>query len=148
MTAARIFAALAGGVLAVLAITGFWLWRAAPVPMPDAPGGRFACVSYAPFRGEQTPFDPTLVIPRAQIEEDLTHLKTESDCVRIYAVNQGLDQVLPIAEKLGMKVLMGLWIGREPKDNEIQIARGIELAKAHPGTIKGIIVGNEVLLRQ
>ncbi len=113
MTAVRIFAALAGGVLAILAITGFWLWRAAPVPMPDAPGGRFACVSYAPFRGEQTPFDPTLVIPRAQIEEDLTHLKTESDCVRIYAVNQGLDQVLPIAETLGMKVLMGLWIGRD-----------------------------------
>ncbi|NJM92936.1 MAG: hypothetical protein HC861_10265 [Rhodospirillaceae bacterium] len=106
------------------------------------------CVSYAPFRGEQTPFDPTLVIPRAQIEEDLTHLKTESDCVRIYAVNQGLDQVLPIAETLGMKVLMGLWIGRTAQDNEIQIARGIELAKAHPGTIKGIIVGNEVLLRQ
>jgi exo-beta-1,3-glucanase (GH17 family) len=148
MTGARLFAALAGGILAILAIAGFWLWRAAPVPMPDAPGGRFACVSYAPFRGEQTPFDPTLVIPRAQIEEDLTHLKTESDCVRIYAVNQGLDQVLPIAEKLGMKVLMGLWIGREPKDNEVQIARGIELAKAHPGTIKGIIVGNEVLLRQ
>jgi exo-beta-1,3-glucanase (GH17 family) len=148
MTATRIIAALAGGVLAVLAISGFWLWRATPVPMPDAPGGRFACVSYAPFRGEQTPFDPSLVIPRAQIEEDLTHLKAESDCVRIYAVNQGLDQVLPIAEKLGMKVLMGLWIGRTPQDNEIQIARGIELAKAHPGTIKGIIVGNEVLLRQ
>src|SRR5262245_39283722 len=148
MTGARLFAALAGGILVIIAITGFWLWRAAPVPMPDAPGGRFACVSYAPFRGEQTPFDPTLIIPRAQIEEDLAHLKTESDCVRIYAVNQGLDQVLPIAEKLGMKVLMGLWIGREPKDNEVQIARGIELAKAHPGTIKGIIVGNEVLLRQ
>ena len=101
MTGARIFAALGGGVLAILAVTGFWLWRAAPVPLPDAPGGRFACVSYAPFRGEQTPFDPTLVIPRAQIEEDLTHLKTESDCVRIYAVNQGLDQVLPIAENAG-----------------------------------------------
>ena len=68
--------------------------------------------------------------------------------MRIYAVNQGLDQVLPIAEKLGMKVLMGLWIGRTAQDNEIQIARGIELAKAHPGAIKGIIVGNEVLLRQ
>jgi exo-beta-1,3-glucanase (GH17 family) len=148
MMGARLFAALAGGVLAILAVSGFWLWRAAPVPMPDAPGGRLACVSYAPFRGEQTPFDPTLVIPRTQIEEDLTRLKTESDCVRIYAVNQGLDQVLPIAEKLGMKVLMGLWIGRTAQDNEIQIARGIELAKAHPGTIKGIIVGNEVLLRQ
>lgn len=148
MTGARLLAALAGGVLAVLAITGFWLWRAAPVLMPDAPGGRFACVSYAPFRGVQTPFDPSLVIPRDQIEEDLTRLKTESDCVRIYAVNQGLDQVLPIAESLGMTVLMGLWIGRAAQDNEIQIARGLELAKAHPGTIKGIIVGNEVLLRQ
>jgi exo-beta-1,3-glucanase (GH17 family) len=148
MTRTRTFAALAGAILAILAISGFWLWRAAPVAMPDAPGGRFACVSYAPFRGEQTPFDPTLVIPRAQIEEDLRHLKIESDCVRIYAVNQGLDQVLPVAEELGMKVLMGLWIGRTAADNEIQIARGIELAKAHPGTIKGIIVGNEVLLRQ
>ena len=148
MRQTRILAALAGGVIAILAIGAFWLWRATPVPMPDAPGGRFACVSYAPFRGEQTPFDPTLVIPRAQIEEDLRHLKTESDCVRIYAVNQGLDQVLPIAEELGMKVLMGLWIGRTAADNEIQIARGVELAKAHPATIKGIIVGNEVLLRQ
>ncbi len=148
MRGTRLLAALAGGLLAILAITGFWLWRATPVAMPDAPGGRFACVSYAPFRGDQTPFDQSLVIPPEQIEEDLTHLKTESDCVRIYAVNQGLDQVLPIAEKLGLKVLMGLWIGREPKDNEIQIARGIELAKAHSATIKGIIVGNEVLLRQ
>ena len=148
MRGTRIFAALAGGVLAIIAISGFWLWRATPVQLPDAPGGRFACVSYAPFRGDQTPFDQSLVIAPEQIEEDLTHLKTESDCVRIYAVNQGLDQVLPIAEKLELKVLMGLWIGREPQDNEIQIARGIELAKAHPATIKGIIVGNEVLLRQ
>jgi exo-beta-1,3-glucanase (GH17 family) len=143
-----ILAALGGGVLAALAITAFWLWRAAPVPMPDAPGGRFACVSYAPFRGEQTPFDQSLVIPPQQIAEDLARLKTETGCVRTYAVNQGLDQVLPIAEKLGMKVLMGLWIGRDARDNDIQIARGVELAQAHPGTVKGIIVGNEVLLRQ
>ena len=37
MTGARLFAALAGGVLAILAIGGFWLWRAMPVPMPDLP---------------------------------------------------------------------------------------------------------------
>ena len=86
-------------MLAVLAITGFWLWRATPVPLPDAPGGRFACVSYTPFRGEQTPFDQGIVIPPQQIEEDLVKLKTETDCVRTYAVNQGLDQVVPIAER-------------------------------------------------
>src|SRR5512147_1183398 len=111
MNGTRRLAALAGGVLAIVAITGFWLWRATPVPMPDAPGGRIACVSYTPFRGEQTPFDQSLTIPPQQIEEDLERLKTETDCVRIYAVNQGLDQVVPIAERLGLKVLLGLWIG-------------------------------------
>ena len=146
--ATRIFAALVGGILASLAITGFWLWRATPVALPDAPGGRFACVSYTPFRGAQTPFDQSLVIPPQQIEGDLARLKTETDCVRTYGVNQGLDQVVPIAEALGMKVLLGIWIGREARDNEMQVARAIELARAHPAAIKGIIVGNEVLLRQ
>ena len=148
MTGLRAFAALAGGVLAIIAITGFWLWRATPVPMPDAPGGRFACVSYTPFRGNQTPFDRSLVIPPRQIEDDLARLKTETDCVRTYAVDQGLDQVVPIAEKLGLKVLLGIWIGVEAKDNEIQLKRAVALAKAHPQAIKGIIVGNEVLLRR
>lgn len=148
MMAARVVAALAGAALAVLAATGFWLWRAEPVPLPDAPGGRIACLSYTPFRGEQTPFDRSLVIPPQQIEEDLARLKTETDCVRTYAVNQGLDQVVPIAEKLGLKVLLGIWIGVTAADNEAEIARAVELARAHPAAIKGIIVGNEVLLRK
>ena len=82
MTGARLFAAPVGAVLVILAVTGFWLWRATPVPMLDAPGGRFACVSYTPFRGTQTPFDRSLTIPPQQIEEDLIRLKTETDCVR------------------------------------------------------------------
>jgi glucan 1,3-beta-glucosidase len=139
--------ALIGGALAAIAAVAFWLWQARPVPLPDAPGGRIACLSYTPFRGDQTPFDQSLVIPAAQIEEDLSRLKTETDCVRTYAVNQGLDQVVPIAERLGLKVLMGIWIGAGAAENEAQIARAVVLAKAHPATLKGIIVGNEVLLR-
>ena len=68
--------------------------------------------------------------------------------MRTYAVDQGLDQVVPIAEKLGLKVLLGIWIGVEAKDNEVQLTRAITLAKEHPQAIKGIIVGNEVLLRR
>lgn len=139
--------ALIGGALAAIAAVAFWLWQARPVPLPDAPGGRIACLSYTPFRGEQTPFDQDLVIPAAQIEEDLSRLKTETDCVRTYAVNQGLDQVVPIAERLGLEVLMGVWIGSGAAENEAQIDRAIALAQAHPGVLKGIIVGNEVLLR-
>lgn len=140
-------AAFIGIALAIAGAAAFWLWRAQPVVLPDAPGNKVACLSYTPFRGDQTPFDQSLVIPPAQIEEDLTQLRTETGCVRTYAVNQGLDQVVPIAERLGMKVLMGIWIGVNAADNELQVARAIELAKAHPATLKGIIVGNEVLLR-
>jgi glucan 1,3-beta-glucosidase len=141
----RGIAALVGGLIAIAAITSFWMWRGQPVILVDTPGDRIACLSYTPFRGNQTPFDQSLVIPPAQIEEDLTQLKTETDCVRTYAVNQGLDQVVPIAERLGLKVLMGIWIGAQAADNEQQITRAVELAKATrtapPAPAAGISAG-------
>ena len=149
MTKAGIFAALAGGVLAILAVTGFWLWRATPVPMPDAPGGRFACVSYAPFRGEQTPFDQNLVIPPAQIEEDLSapqdrerlraHLCRQSGprsgaADRGDAGHEGSDGPVDRA--------------RQPRTTRSRSRAASNSPRRIPATIKGIIVGNEVLLRQ
>ena len=139
--------ALIGIALAAAFAIAVWTWKAAPVSLPDAPGDRIACLSYTPFRGAQTPFDRSLVIPPEQIETDLAQLKSETGCVRTYAVNQGLDQVVPIAERLGMTVLMGIWIGSNAAENESEIARAIDLAKAHHATLKGIVVGNEVLLR-
>jgi glucan 1,3-beta-glucosidase len=133
-------------VSAALAV-GAWAWLGWPVQLPPAPEPKLHCASYTPFRGDQTPFDQSLTIPKVQIEEDLHQLKPTTDCVRTYAVNQGLDQVVPVAAELGMQVLLGIWIGRNPADNEVQISRAIELAHQYPQTIKAIIVGNEVLLR-
>lgn len=133
----------------VAAAGGFAIFRqlGLPVTMADAPNGKLQCLSYTPFRGKQSPFDSNLVIPPQQIVEDLTKLKAVTDCVRTYATDQGLDQVLPVAQKLGMKVLMGIWIGRDPAANEKQLQQGIELGKKYPDALRGIIVGNEVLLR-
>src|SRR5581483_7730380 len=133
-------------VSAALSI-GVWAWLGWPVDLPPAPEPKLHCASYTPFRGNQTPFDPSLMIPKAQIEEDLKQLQPTTNCVRTYAVDQGLDQVVPIAADLGMQVLLGIWIGRDPEANERQIAAAIDLAHQHPDTIKAIIVGNEVLLR-
>ena len=124
-----------------------WAWLGRPIDLPPAPEAKLHCASYTPFRGSQSPMIPTLVIPKAQITEDLKQLRSVTDCVRTYAVNQGLDQVVPVAAELGMQVLLGIWIGRNPADNEAQIETAIALAKAHPDTVKAIIVGNEVLLR-
>ena len=51
------------------------------------------------------------------------------------------------ASRYGMKVLMGLWLGRDLKANERQIQLAIAAAKANPKALRGIVVGNEVLLR-
>lgn len=134
-------------LVAAALVVGAWAWLGHPVALPPAPEAKLHCASYTPFRGDQTPFIPTLMIPKAQIEEDLKQLQPVTNCIRTYAVNQGLDQAVPVAAELGMEVLLGIWIGRNAADNEVQVKDAIALAKAHPQTVRAIIVGNEVLLR-
>lgn len=141
---------LVGLAVAAAAIVGTWAWLAAPVAMPNAPlsvGEKLWCISYAPYRGSQTPYDPNTQIPAAQIEEDLEHLARITDCVRTYSDDQGLEQVPALAAKHGLKVLQGIWLSGNPAKDSVQIKAGVELAKAYPDTIRALVVGNEVLLR-
>ena len=52
-----------------------------------------------------------------------------------------------LASKVGLKVLLGVWIGSNRLKNALLIETAISLAKDYPGVIKAIVVGNEVLLR-
>ena len=105
------------------------------------------CVSYTPFRGSETPFDPQYLADPRQIESDLRLVSGYSNCIRLYAPDQGLAAAIPIAGAYGMKVLLGIWIGRDPVANQNQVAMGESLATAFKDSIKAVIVGNEVLLR-
>lgn len=126
---------------------GFWAWIGRGIELPPAPSPKLACVSYTPFQGDQSPYNPSLMIPPEQIAADLDYLKPVTDCVRIYATDQGIDATVPLAAERGMQVLLGIWVSSKPELYEKQIARTIELAKEYPQAIKAIIVGNEVLLR-
>ncbi len=140
----------AGLLTAIAAIAGVWTWLGAPAGMPPSPfEGRekLYCVSYAPFRGEQNPLDPATRIESRQIEEDLARLAPLTDCVRTYATEHGVDQVPAIAQRFGMKVMLGLWLGREAEKNRREIESAVALAKRYPDTVRAIVVGNEVLLR-
>ncbi|WP_322517004.1 beta-(1-6) glucans synthase [Rhodopseudomonas palustris] len=131
-------------------IFGVWWWIATPVNLaraPIDPNAKLECVSYAPFRGAQTPLDPTTQIGADQIEQDLTQLAKISKCVRTYSVDNGLVQLPAIAAKVGLKVLQGIWLGNERAKNLAQIAVAVGLAKDYPDVITGLVVGNEVLLR-
>jgi exo-beta-1,3-glucanase (GH17 family) len=144
----NVFAAVSAFVLLAALTVAAWGWVSLPVPVVDAPSARLPCLSYAPYRAGQSPFDEGLVIPRAQIEEDLRLLAGVTDCVRTYSVDQGLDQVPQIAEALGLKVMLGAWVGREAAKNDKELARLIDLANRFPATVRAVIVGNEVLLRR
>ena len=139
--------AVIASVLCALAAALFFYDKGRAQPLPDGSSEKVACVSYAPYERGQSPFDAKLVIPPAQIERDLKALSGFTNCVRTYATGQGLDKLPEIASRLGMRVYAGAWIGRKDVDNQLEIKRLIAAANAHPEAIKGLIVGNEVLLR-
>jgi glucan 1,3-beta-glucosidase len=135
-------------VLAVAATIAWWTWIGRAQPVADATAAHFPCLSYAPFRDGQSPFDRTTVIPPQQIAADLQRLAPRSRCVRTYEAQKGLAAVVPLAETLGVKVMQGAWIGVNAAENDAEIAAVIALANQHPQAIAAVIVGNEVLLRR
>ncbi|UPJ52226.1 beta-(1-6) glucans synthase [Bradyrhizobium sp. 200] len=131
-------------------VAAVWWWLATPVALTRAPiddAAKLECVSYAPFRGDQTPHDPTLIVSPEQIAEDLGELAKVSKCIRTYSIDNGLDKVPELASRVGLKVLLGVWIGRDRAKNALLINTAVSLVKDHPGVVAAIIVGSEVLLR-
>jgi exo-beta-1,3-glucanase (GH17 family) len=131
-------------------IAAIWSCLAAPVTFTRAPidsATKLDCVSYAPFRDHQTPFAADLVISPEQIAADLVNLAKISKCVRTYSVENGLDKVPELASKVGLTVILGVWIGRDRLKNAQLIETAIALTKDYPGVITAIMVGSEVLLR-
>jgi exo-beta-1,3-glucanase (GH17 family) len=144
----RIAAALWVPVAAAIVVV--WWGLGSPVAIPASSlgaGEKLYCMSYSPFRGRQTPFNRTLRVDASQIDDDLGRLAALTDCVRTYSTELGLDQIAPIAERHGLKVIQGVWLGRERARNRVEIEAAVAIAARHPGTVRALVAGNEVLLR-
>ncbi len=139
--------ALFTAVAAVIA--AFWFWMGKPVVVSAASMREpVYCVSFAPFRSHQSPFDLSTRIEPDQVEEDLKKVRELTDCVRTYATDFGSQHVPSIARKLNMKVYLGIWIGDDIMRNSVQVETALSLASRYPDVVRAIIVGNEVLLRR
>ncbi|WP_291861719.1 beta-(1-6) glucans synthase [Bradyrhizobium sp.] len=137
-------------LISLSAIAAAWWWLATPISLaraPIDPNAKLQCVSYAPFRGDQTPLVQTTQIAAEQIAEDMAQLAKISDCVRTYSIENGLDQVPALAAKVGLKVIQGIWLGSNRQKNLAQISTAVGLTREYPGVITSVVVGNEVLLR-
>lgn len=132
-------------------IVAAWWWIGRPVEVPPSPlaaGEKVACLSYAPFEGWESPFDPGRMIPPEQIDRHFAALAAVTDCLRTYSVGQGLDVAPEMARKHGLKLLLGVWLGRNRAENAAELEKAVALGKAYPDVIRAIVVGNEVLLRR
>src|SRR5947209_18002783 len=86
--------------MSLSAMAAVWWWLATPIMLaraPIDPDAKLMCVSYAPFRGAQSPLSPATHIAPEQIAGDLEQLAKITDCVRTYSIENGLVQVTEIA---------------------------------------------------
>lgn len=106
--------------------------------------GKLPSVSYDPHLGSAHP-DVDSVASSEQIRADMKKLATITRAIRLYSSTGGAELVPPIAAEFGLKVTLGIWIGKDSNRNEREIESAIKLAR-HNSNVNGIVVGNETIL--
>lgn len=99
-------------------------------------------ICMSPYEEGQQPGDE---LTEAQVRRRLTILQPFSGWVRSFSCTEGNELVAKVARELGMKTMVGAWLGKDEEKNEKEIAGLIELAK--DGYVDIAAVGNEVLYR-
>ncbi len=107
-------------------------------------------IAYSGYRDGQSP--KSGVRPsQDQVADDLRILAKNWRLIRIYSADRHGEDVLEVIrrEKLDLKVMLGIWLAREPgseQDNARQIAEGIRLANEYEDVVVAVNVGNETLI--
>ena len=89
---------------------------------------------------------PGAQVDEAQIRSRLEVVRPHARWVRTFSCTDGLEQIPRIAHELGMKTLVGAWLGTDRAINEREIEGVIAVAQAGHADI--VAVGNEVMLRE
>jgi exo-beta-1,3-glucanase (GH17 family) len=89
---------------------------------------------------------PGSQIGEDQIRERLQILQPHAGWVRSFSCTDGHEHTPRVAYELGLKTLVGAWLGTDAEINERELQGVIEVARAGHADI--VAVGNEVLLRE
>ncbi len=98
---------------------------------------------FSPYLEGQSPGSQ---VSAAQIRERLQIIQPHTRWIRTFSCTDGHEHTPRIAHEMGLKTLVGAWIGTDAKINEAEIEGVIEVARAGHADI--VAVGNEVLLRE
>ena len=98
---------------------------------------------FSPYLEGQSPGSR---VDEAQVRARLGIIQPYTRWVRSFSCTDGHEHTPRIAHELGLKTLVGAWLGTDREVNEREIAGAIALARAGHADI--LAVGNEVLLRE
>lgn len=98
---------------------------------------------FSPYLEGQQPGDR---ISEAQIRDRMAVVKRHCRWVRSFSCTDGHEQTPRIAHEMGLKTLVGAWLGTDRDINAREMAGAMAVARAGHADI--VAVGNEVLLRE
>jgi exo-beta-1,3-glucanase (GH17 family) len=97
---------------------------------------------FSPYEEGQKPGER---ISESQIRRRMEIIKPYTQWIRSFSCTEGNEKIPGIAKDLGIKTMVGAWLGDDPEINREEVDNLILLAKE--GLIDIAAVGNEVLLR-
>ncbi|MBK8626918.1 MAG: glycosyl hydrolase [Saprospiraceae bacterium] len=99
-------------------------------------------ICFSLYEDGQKPGD---IISEGQIRRRLEILKPYTNWIRSFSTIEGNELIPKIAKEMGMKTLVGAWLGDDKEKNEIEVENLIQLC--NDGFVDIAAVGNEVLYR-
>ncbi|TDQ19044.1 exo-beta-1,3-glucanase (GH17 family) [Algoriphagus boseongensis] len=97
----------------------------------------------SPYEEGQKPGD---LLTEKQVRRRLEILRPYTKWIRSFSCTEGNELIPMIAKEMGMKTLVGAWLGKDDQINRAEIAGLIKLAKE--GYVDIAAVGNEVMYRK
>ena len=106
---------------------------------------KYEGVCYGPFRDNEAPgYYPTL----EEMREDISFISKLSNSIRTYGMRGTLSEIPKLCQEAVIDCYPGAWISKQKEYNEREIQSLIQVANQNLSCVKGLIVGNEVLLRE
>ena len=99
-------------------------------------------ISYSPYVDGQ---EPGMEIGEDQIRARMEVLRPHTRWIRTFSCIEGNQAAPRIAHEMGLKTMVGVGLGTDREQNEVELENGLEVARAGHADI--LAVGNEVLLR-
>ncbi len=88
---------------------------------------------------------PGDIISEEQVRHRMEILKSHTRWIRSFSCTEGNELIPKVAKEMGIKTLVGAWLGNDPEINQREIEGLIKLAKE--GLVDIAAVGNEVMYR-